>query len=453
MKSARQPPSDLSSSRRAQPLRQTRNNPPRSVVAGSRQFGSRGPLAGSDGPPSPEQAIEIFPAITHFADAITALPKELVRHFTLLKEVDAKIFAPEESLGQLIDAALNAPPAERRRPLEIQNAIAPKSAPMSVQGSVNGSTINSHVDSVASIPENVENPADAPWDAANLPRRQLFQHCAYTMTNMLLSLDEKNHVISTAAEALNKQLARIDDCFPHIENEISEEARHGSLTHWAYPENRTQKSGAGGGSRREVAAVNSLSAAAQRLVDEAAARSDERKQALLAKKSNKHQAESDFDDHHDGRHKEKKAHGNSKVRKAADASLGVGLGISNATAPNGNPPKRRKVDKGPAGGVGMERAMSGVYGANGLTAKKTGSPRETPPGDGPKKRQRAPNGTNGHSRKRYVDFLRATSYLANMIPQEQHSDIDRHVTVNSILSYQTHFPRYQTKWTSTFTRH
>ena len=414
MKSARQPPSDLSSSRRAQPLRQTRNNPPRSAVAGSRQFGSRGSLVGLDGPPSPEQAIEIFPAITHFADAITALPKELVRHFTLLKEVDAKIFAPEESLGQLIDAALNAPPAERRRPVEIHNALAPTSAPMSLQGSVNGSTVNGHVDSVASIPEIVENPADAPWDAANLPRRQLFQHCAYTMTNMLLSLDEKNHVISTAAEALNKQLARIDDCFPHIENEISEEARYGSLTHWAYPENRTHKSGSGGGSRREVAAVNNLSAAAQRLVDEAAARSDERKQALLAKKSNKHHAESDFDDHHDGRHKEKRPHGNSKVRKVVDVSSGVGLGISNATAPNGNPPKRRKVDKGPAGGVGTERAMSGIYGANGAATKKTGSPRDTPPGDGPKKRQRAPNGTNGHSRKRYVDLRRTFEPFANM---------------------------------------
>ncbi|KAG9243801.1 hypothetical protein BJ878DRAFT_509080 [Calycina marina] len=397
MKSARPPAADMASSRRAQPVRQARNNSTRSTVAGSRQFDSRGSIGGLDAS-GPEQAIEIFPAITHFADAITALPKELIRHFTLLKEVDAKIFAPEESLGQLIDAAMNAPLIERRRPVELQNALATTSVPMSAQGSLSSSTINGHADSVAPVPAAVENPADAPWDPANLPRRQLFQHCAFTMSGMLMSLDEKNHVISTAAEALNKQLTRIDDCWPHLEDEFSDEARNGSLTHWAYPENRTNKPT--GSSRREITAVNTLSAAAQRAVDEAAARSDERRQAILAKK-NKHHAESDFDDNAEGRHTQKKMHGNSKVRKATDTPAGVGLGISNATGANGNPPKRRKlVDKVPSGGVGMDRALSGVYGANGVAGKKVASPRDTPPGEGPKKRQRAPNGTNGHSRKR-----------------------------------------------------
>jgi hypothetical protein len=406
MKTAKPLPSDLSSNRRAQPLRQTRNNPPRSSVAGSRQFGSRGSLGGLDGPSSPEQAVEIFPAITHFADAITALPKELVRHFTLLKEVDAKIFSPEEELGHLVDAALNAPLPERRQAVETHHALAPTSAPMSAQGSINSSMLNGHVGSVASIPDAVDvyNPTNTAWDPANLPRRQLFQHVAFTMQNMLVSLDEKNHVISTAAEALNKQLARIDDCLPYIELEISEEARYGSVTHWAYPENRTHKSGSGGNSRRDLGSVNNLSAAAQHLVEEAAARSDARKQALLAKKSHKHHAESDFDDHHDARHKEKKVHGNSKIRKAADASLGVGLGITNGAGTNGNPPKRRKVDKGPSGGAVMERALSGVFGNNGTGAKKAGSPRDTPPGDGPKKRQRGANATNGQTRKRYVPY-------------------------------------------------
>ena len=402
MKTAKQPPVDMSSSRRAQPLRQTRNNPPRLSLAGSRQFGSRASLGGLEGASSPEQTVEIFPAITHFADAIAALPKELVRHFTLLKEVDAKIFAPEESLGNLIDAALNAPLAERRQLVETRNGLGPTSAHMSAQDSASGSVIKGHVGSAASLPEVVDNSLDATWDPANIPRRQLFQNCAYTMSNMLLSLDEKNHVIATAAEALNKQLARIDDCFPSIEREISEEARLGSLKHWAYPENRTHK--ASGGARRDLTSVNTPSAAAQRLVDEAAARSDERKQAVAAKKNNhKTHAESDFDDHHDARQKDKKSHGNSKVRKAADASLGVGLGISNGTS-NGNPPKRRKVEKAPPGGIGMERALSGVFGANGTATKKAASPRETPPGDGPKKRVRAPNATNGHSRKRY-DFF------------------------------------------------
>jgi len=187
---------------------------------------------------------------------------------------------------------------------------------MSAQGSLNGSITNGHAGPAHSILEN-----DDAYSSSNVPRRQLYQHVAYTMSNMLVSLDEKNHVIATAAEALNKQLARIDDCFPYIEFEISEEARHGSTTHWAYPENRVPKTGAV--SRREIAAANNLSAAAQHLVDEAAARSDARKQALLERKKGKAQhADSDFDDQ-DNRQKDKKLHGNSKVRKAVDAAVGL----------------------------------------------------------------------------------------------------------------------------------
>lgn len=359
-------------------------------------------LGGLDGPPSPEQAVEIFPAITHFADAITALPKELVRHFTLLKEVDAKIFAPQEDLGRLVDAALNTPLPERKQHIGTHHTLGPTSAPMSAQNSVNSSMLNGHAGYAASPSDVVDvyNPASAVYDPANVPRRQLFQHVAFTMQNMLVSLDEKNHVISTAAEALSKQLARIDDCFPHIEDEISEEARFGSTTHWAYPENRIHRTVSGGNTRRDLPSVNNLSAAAQHLVDEAAARSDARKQALAAKKNYK-QHESDFDDHHDARHRDRKVHGNSKVRKAAD-TVGVGLGIANGAGTNGNPPKRRKVEKAPNGGAGMERALSGVFGNNGTASKKAASPRGTPPGDGPKKRQRGANATNGQTRKRYV---------------------------------------------------
>ena len=409
--------SDLPNGRRAQPPRQTRTNPPRSLVPGSRSFGSRGSLGALDGPSSLDQAIEIFPAIIHFADAITALPKEIVRHFTLLKEVDAKVFAPEEDLAKLVDAALSAPLPDQRQPLEAHHALGPTSAPMSAKGSANGSVINGHIGSVASVPEELYNSINTAYDSANIPRRQLFQHCAYTMQNMLVSLDEKNHVISTAAEALSKQLARIDDCFPYIELEVSEEARYGSVTHWAYPENRATKHASSSGSRRELAATNTLTAAAQHLVDEAAARSDARKQALLAKKNNKHQTESDFDDPHE-KHKEssKKIHGNSKVRKAVDASVGVGLGITNGAGTNGTSAKRRKVEKGPAGGAVMERALSSVFGSNGAATKgKGGSPRETPGPDGSKKRSRAALSMNGQSgRKRYLLDRHFLSMYANV---------------------------------------
>ncbi|PQE34061.1 hypothetical protein CJF32_00002891 [Rutstroemia sp. NJR-2017a WRK4] len=404
MKTAKPPPSDPSSSRRAQPLRQTRNNPPRASLSNSRPLGPRGSIGGVDALPNPEQPIEIFPAITQFADAISALPKELVRHFTLLKEVDAKIFGPEEDLARLIDVALNIPPPSTT----LNYPADPRSAPVAPQNNINGTTNGNGAPASPLLdmdPFIPVNPAYAVYHAPNMPRRRHFQACAMTMQNMLVSLDEKNHVISTAGEALNKQLSRLDHIFPHIENEVSEEARYGSLTHWAYPENRAPKTAAGGNSRRDVASVNSLSAAAQQLAEEAAARSDARKQAMLAKKGKTQQhADSDFDDTHDGRKVDsnKKPHGNSKVRKAAAAepSVGVGLGITNGAGTNVNPPsKRRKVEKAPPVGVPMERALSGVFGSNGTTTKsKAGSPRGTPAPEGPKKRPRA--APNGQARKR-----------------------------------------------------
>ncbi|RDW68271.1 chromatin modification-related protein [Coleophoma crateriformis] len=398
MKTAKQPIIDSSSSRRAQPLRQTRNNPPRSSI--SRPFGSRASIGDNQDVPSVDQPVEIFPAITHFADAITALPKELVRHFTLLKEVDAKIFTPEEELGNLVDAALNAPLPERTQPLEPQHDAEAKSVPMSTQNSMNGSTANGNTASATSVMEGypAQNRTAAVYDPANLRRRQLFQHCALTMQNMLISLDEKNHVISTAGEALSKHLARVEDCFANIENEISEEARYGSTTHWAYPENRVAK--VNNPSRKDVASVNHLSAAAQQLVDEAAQRSDMRKQALAAKRSRNQHVDSDFDDHAE-KQKEKKLHGNSKVRKAADAST-VGLAIANGAGTNGNPQKRRKVEKGAAGALPMERSLSGVFGNNGTATKgkANNSPRETPQPDGAKKKARGNAAANGQTRKR-----------------------------------------------------
>jgi hypothetical protein len=397
MKTAKPIPSDLSSSRRAQPVRQTRTNHSRSLLPAARPFGPRVSLSGG----LEEKDIDIFPAITHFADSITALPKELMRHFTLLKEVDAKIFAPEDDLGKLVDAALGAPLHERRAPVEAQASFGPGSIPISAQGSNNGSVVNGHPASVTAVPDADAQFPSAVYDPVNIPRRQLFQHSAFTMQNMLVSLDEKNHVISTAAEALAKQLARIDDCFPHIKAEISEEAIHGSTAHWAYPENRHGKPVPNNAPRRDAATVNHLSAAAQQLAEEAAARSEARKQAVSAKRNHKQpHGESDFDETNESRQKEsKKSH--AKVRKAADASLGVGLGITTAPGANGSAPKRRKVEKGPTGGVVMERALSGVFGNNGTSAKgKVASPRETPGPDASKKKPRAINGTS--SRKRYV---------------------------------------------------
>lgn len=372
-------PPDHSSSRRAQPLRQARNNPTRSSDSLLRSFGAGDYGNQVRGGQVERGPVEIFPAITSFADAITALPKELVRHFTLLKEVDAKIFAPEDALHKLVYTALHtAPPAPSVQydPTNFtssqQNTLVPPS--------VNGSVINSQGGSIAGDQELLM----AIFDPANIPRRQLFRQCSYTMQEMLVSLDEKNHVLSTANECLAKHLRRIDELLPHIEQEISDEARYGSTTHWAYSENRAPKPA--DRARREPPVI---SREAQLQAEEAAARSDARKQAMLAKKIRTNVVESDFDDN---------ANRKSKKPRPIEVNSTAGSGVSNGTT-NGGSVKRRKIDKGPAGGAVMERSISGVLSNNGTSRGKNASPRETPIPE-PKKRAKT-SANNGQPRKRY----------------------------------------------------
>ncbi|KAL8380695.1 hypothetical protein RB595_005123 [Gaeumannomyces hyphopodioides] len=398
-----------SSSRRSQPVRQTR-------VHGSRAGAAGRALAHRDNAANAalgrEQPIDIFPGIVHFADAITALPKELVRHFTLLREVDAKVHAPQHTLFRLVDNALNIPVSDPSRPdtPAASGSAAPESAPMSAQTSTNG--VVAPPDNPTALALAAPSVEGSPYGAAHDPnvlaRRRAYREAANKVSEMLVSLEEKNHVISTANEALHKQLRRIDSIWPHLLEEFSDEAKWGSNTHWAYPENRVGRAltnAQAERSRREGAA--SLSAAAQHIAEEVAARSDARKQAVAAKKDKSRTVaqqqpqqpqqqqpqlqqqqqqpqqqqqqlqqqqllllpqlvstatpslESDAEDHDAKLHKaepgtNKKAATGAKSRKpAANTSTAVsesptpiGLGIANATPTNGTPaPKRRKVEK------------------------------------------------------------------------------------------------------------
>lgn len=410
MKTAKPPQGDREpgpSNRRAQPVRQTRANPPRASSGSTRTLANRDSLGGGH---SHDQPIDVFPAITYFTDAITSLPKDLVRHFTLLKEVDAKIFAPEETLFQLVEAVLKTSPPEPRNANDASSSIAAASTPMSAQNSSSGFPTNGNP--TGSTDDNYNSTV---FDPSNLPRRQLFRQTAFKVQEMLVSLEEKNHVMTTANEALSKHLSRINDVWPHLETEFSDEAKWGSTTHWAYPENRINRANQAERSRRDGAAT--ITAAAQQLAEEAAARSDARKQALIAKKGLKSQhQDSDLDDH-DNKHKgESTKKAPSKSRKNADATAPVGLGITSGaattaatTTTNGNPPsKRRKVENNkPAnGGQAMERAMSSVFGAT--TAKtKNASPRATPAPEQPKKRKALPT-VNGTSKKSKTNVTAAT---------------------------------------------
>lgn len=374
----RSPAVDTAAGRRHQPARQARTNPHRT---GSHNSGGRRDSTGG-------QPIDIFPGVTHFADAITALPKELVRHLTLLKEVDAKSSAPEQHLQDLVQACLDSPAPRNNVAADAASGSSPGAA---TPGSAATSTQNGPGPMVLhnnARPAAEETHRAAVYDQSNTPRRQLFLSTAAQIKDMLMSLDEKNHVICTANEALQRQLSRVENIWPHLEAEFSEEAKWGSTTHWAYPENRTGKPAANERPRRD-----GQSAAAQQAAEEAAARSESRKQAVQAKRSQRAQAQ---DDNEGG----KRA---PKGRKTAESSAAVGLGIT-AGAANGaaNPPsKRRKVEKPVnGGGVPSERAMGSVFG-NVNKGKATTSPRATPAPEGQKKRKALPSGPT-QAKKRFV---------------------------------------------------
>jgi hypothetical protein len=93
-----------------QSARNTRTNPSRTSKTINRSsFGvSRGSIA--EIPATPPVPHGFYPALTHFTDAITALPREFRRHNSLLKEVDAKAWALEENLLQLLQISSESQP-------------------------------------------------------------------------------------------------------------------------------------------------------------------------------------------------------------------------------------------------------------------------------------------------------------------------------------------------------
>ena len=204
----------------------------------------------------------------------------------------------------------------------------------------------------------------------------------------LAILDEKNHVMNTAMDALDRQLRRCESSYSYIEDEISEEARYGSLTHWAY----TDKAG-----EKKSILVGERTRRSQNIQDAkdaegAAMRSDLRREAMKSSKARNQHVDSDFDD---SRLPGKRGQTGAKGRRIADSGYGangIGLGIANASAP---PSKRRKTEKAAMASVPIDRAMTSVYGSN------TGAARgREPPAADLKKKSRVAVTTNGSTRRR-----------------------------------------------------
>ncbi|KXS95867.1 hypothetical protein AC578_7879 [Pseudocercospora eumusae] len=328
---------------------------------------------------APQQPDAFYPGITFFTDAITALPKEVQKQFTLMKEVEAKIHGPAEQIGQIIDQIMDMPVPRRKdtSTSAAQNGptqgLLSLTANNSTSGSANVSLVNGQAgrhSAHASVSGSVDGEQHAESEEDRQKRLKCYELRAMT-SGLLANLDEKIVVLSEANRVLKLQHMRLDSVMPQLENEISEEARLGSMTHWAYFDNRqkTKAVASSANRQRDVAAMNSLAVAGNMLHEQEIAnvRTNAGKEATREKRGGKraeHAGDSDFDD------KPRKV---AKVGKGKAAAGGgpAGLGIST----NGEPAtKRRKpADKGLAA-PGMERTVS----APGKGAKARDTPRSTP---------------------------------------------------------------------------
>ncbi|EED24220.1 PHD finger domain protein (Ing1), putative [Talaromyces stipitatus ATCC 10500] len=346
--------------------RQTRTNPSRVSKTAARSFPYYGQSSADDAAAQSAAANNIphglFPALTHFTDAITALPREFRRHNSLLKEVDAKAWALEDNLHQLLLTASNS------RPVPFPQNPAPI-----VDGEVRE---YAHMND----PQNVES-------QESKQRRLLFDRIRRTLSDLMLTADEKNHVLTNANEELDHQLYRLDAVYPYITTEVSEEARLGSLTHWAYSNRATAKAAAKTTTerpRREAATATTHLVQALHEAEVAAHRSEVRREAA-ARKQRRGQAESDFDE-------------TRPVAQRKGTGKGRGAGGDGADSGAAAPvSKRRRVVEKPAamqtGSAAMERSTSTVTN-NGRTASKDSAGTEA------KKRARGPNAVSTAGRKR-----------------------------------------------------
>jgi hypothetical protein len=307
-------------------------------------------------PPPPDRQPGFFPAITHFTDAVDALPREVMRHFSMMKEVEAKLHTPDEELSKLAR----------------QIALLPRPT---ANSNTTSTTTNNGLPNTLSTS-----------DLSSTDRAGLLRQLGYRIATVAPMLDEKIAVMSTASMTLSRQLEVMESSYRHIPEEVSVEARLGSTTHWAYVAEKEPKKTGNERTRREAAAANSYASGVGRVhdLDEAAGRSEARREALMARKIRNQHIDSDFED----RPASRKQHG--KNRKQAEQNqanaAASGLGMLNGA---GSQNKRKKPVTAPA----MERSLSVALNAQRNTV---GSP--TLGAEGSKKRKNPPGPLPGRKR-------------------------------------------------------
>ncbi|KAF2642542.1 hypothetical protein P280DRAFT_467880 [Massarina eburnea CBS 473.64] len=356
----------------------------------ARTFAGRLAANGLEQTPEASNPPGFCPALTHFTQAVDAFPKELIKHFSTFKEVEAKMHDPEHVLRALLAEIAQMPvPTRAQRHEATPNGTG---GDISASASINGSIPQDPAARYKQLfPDDFDSlPSD---EQADLTKRQTFFRLRMLIGNMLPILDEKLVVLSATKATKDKGIARMNSSYTHLDDEISEEARYGSLTHWAYADKEEKKKGGQSHERqrREVVSANNLAAAAQHVhdVDSIAAKSEARREAMLAKRNRNQHIDSDFDDRPTKKTQKRKA---IVADVAGNDARNIGLGITNGAPPQG---KRKKTEKALAAAAAaaaapaMERSLSGALKAAGPGGRSGISPRATPAaeGNGPGKRK------------------------------------------------------------------
>ena len=80
----------------------------------ARTFAGRLAASGMEQTPEASNSAPGFlPALTHFTGAVDAFPKEIIKHFSMFKEVEATLHDPDHMLKELLDDIAQQPVTTR----------------------------------------------------------------------------------------------------------------------------------------------------------------------------------------------------------------------------------------------------------------------------------------------------------------------------------------------------
>uniref|UniRef100_A0A060T6X1 Chromatin modification-related protein n=1 Tax=Blastobotrys adeninivorans TaxID=409370 RepID=A0A060T6X1_BLAAD len=162
---------------------------------------------------------DLYPGLNDLGDALEALPEELVRHFTLLREIEAKYITHMPLLTELMEKLCS-------------------------------------YDSATSDNKDITR-----------EKEELASEIRRLIRELMPGQEEKMHVAGVASDAVARHIARIDYDFKHIvENEIPEDVQKGPVDHPAkvhgqkFVETRTAASTRSESRREAVAAKRAAQA-------------------------------------------------------------------------------------------------------------------------------------------------------------------------------------------------